>query len=113
MLDVRRLAVLRAIAREGSFSAAARALDYTQPAVSHHVARLEDEVGTVLLVRTGRGVRLTDAGRALVEHADAVLARLAAAEDEVAAIAQLRAGRVRLGAFPSASATLVPVAVRS
>jgi molybdate transport repressor ModE-like protein len=112
MLDVRRLAVLRAIAREGSFSAAARTLDYTQPAVSHHVARLEDEVGTVLLVRTGRGVRLTEAGRALVEHADAVLARLAVAEDEVAAIAELRAGRVRLGAFPSASATLVPVAVR-
>jgi molybdate transport repressor ModE-like protein len=112
MLDVRRMSVLRAVAREGSLSAAARALDYTQPAVSHHVARLEAEVGTALLVRTGRGVRLTEAGQALVEHTDAVLTRLASAEDEIAAIAGLRAGRVRLAAFPSASATLVPIAAR-
>lgn len=101
------------MAREGSLSAAARALDYTQPAVSHHVARLEAEVGTPLLVRGGRGVRLTEAGRALVQHADAVLSRLASAEDEIAALAGLRAGRVRLAAFPSASATLVPIAARA
>lgn len=113
MLDLRRLRVLRAVAREGSFSAAARALDYTQPAISHHVARLEAEVGTALLVRTGRTVRLTEAGRALVEHTDAVVARLASAEDEIAAIAGMRAGRVRLAAFPSASATLIPIAARA
>lgn len=113
MLDLRRLAVLRAVAREGSFSAAARALDYTQPAISHHIARLEQEVGTALLVRTARGVRLTDAGEALVQHADAVIARLAAAQDEVAEIAGLRTGRVRLAAFPSGSATLVPLAARA
>jgi molybdate transport repressor ModE-like protein len=107
MLDVRRLQMLRAVAREGSLSAAARALGYTQPAVSHHIARLEDEVGTALLTRLGRGVRLTDAGRALVDHTDAVLIRLSAAEEEVAAIAGLRAGRVRLAAFPSGSATLM------
>jgi molybdate transport repressor ModE-like protein len=94
VLDLRRLHVLRAVAREGSFSAAARALDYTQPAVSHHVARLEAEVGTPLLVRTARGVRLTEAGQALVQHTDAVLARLESAEDEIAAIAGLRARRV-------------------
>ena len=107
MLDVRRLQMLRAVAREGSLSAAARVLGYTQPAVSHHVARLEEEVGTALLTRLGRGVQLTDAGLALVEHADAVLSRLDAAEEEVASIAGLRAGRVRLVAFPSASATLI------
>jgi molybdate transport repressor ModE-like protein len=107
MLDVRRLQMLRAVAREGSLSAAARMLGYTQPAVSHHVARLEQEVGTALLTRLGRGVQLTDAGLALVEHADAVFARLDAAEEEVASIAGLRAGRVRLAAFPSASATLM------
>ena len=112
MLDLRRLHVLRAVAREGTFSAAARALDYTQPAISHHMARLEAEVGTPLLVRTARGVRLTEAGQALVQHTDAVLARLASAEDEIAAIAGLRAGRVRLAAFPSASATFVPAAAR-
>jgi molybdate transport repressor ModE-like protein len=110
MLDPRRLRVLQAVAREGSLSGAARALDYTQPAISHQVARLEDELGTPLLLRTGRGVRLTEAGEALVVHADAVLALLATAQDEIAEIAGLRAGRVRLAAFPSASATLVPAA---
>jgi molybdate transport repressor ModE-like protein len=111
VLDARRLQVLREVARHGSLSAAARALDYTQPAVSHHIARLEDEVGTSLLVRAGRGVRLTEAGAALAAHADDLLARMAAAEDDVAAIAGLRAGRVRLAAFPSATATIVPPAV--
>jgi len=107
MLDVRRLQMLRAVAREGSLSAAARTLGYTQPAISHHIAKLEDEVGTALLTRLGRGVQLTDAGAALVEHTDAVVSRLSAAEEEVAAIAGLRAGRVRLAAFPSGSATLM------
>jgi molybdate transport repressor ModE-like protein len=107
MLDVRRLQMLRAVAREGSLSAAARALGYTQPAVSHHIARLEEEIGTSLLTRLGRGVRLTDAGIALVEHTDAVLSRLTAAEEDVAAIAGLRAGRVRLAAFASGAATLL------
>ena len=103
--------MLREVARLGSMSAAARALSYTQPAVSHHVARLEAEVGTPLVVRHGRGVRLTEAGRVLVGHADAVLTRLAAAEEEVAAIAGLRAGRVRLAAFPTATAGIVPQAL--
>ena len=107
MLDVRRLQMLRAVSREGSLSAAARTLGYTQPAVSHHIAKLGDEIGTALLTRSGRGVRLTDAGFALVEHTDAVLSRLDAAEEEVAAIAGLRAGRVRLAAFASGSATLL------
>ena len=107
MLDVRRLQMLRAVAHEGSITGAANMLGYTQPAVSHHIAKLEAEVGTALLTRLGRGVRLTDAGAALVEHADAVIARLTAAEEDVAAIAGLRAGRVRLAAFPSASATLI------
>jgi len=111
MLDLRRLRVLREVAERGSFSAAARALHYSQPAVSHHIARLEEEVGTPLVTRLGRGVRLTDAGRALVEHTKAVLARLDAAEEEVAAIAGLGGGRIRVAAFPSASATLVPLAI--
>jgi DNA-binding transcriptional LysR family regulator len=113
MLDLRRLTVLRAVAREGSFSAAARALDYTQPAISHHIARLEEEVGTALLHRSPRGVTLTEAGEALVQHADAVITRLDAAQEEVAEIAGLRSGRVRVAAFPSGSATLFPAAARS
>ena len=107
MLDLKRLQMLRAVAREGSLSGAARELGYTQPAVSHHISKLEAEVGTALLTRLGRGIQLTDAGLALVEHAEAVMSRLDAAAEEVAAIAGLRAGRVRLAAFPSASATLL------
>jgi molybdate transport repressor ModE-like protein len=111
MIDPRRLQVIQAVAREGSLSAAARSLGYTQPAISHHVAQLEAQLGTALVTRLGRGVRLTDAGRAVAEHADDVLGRMAAAEAEVAEIAGLRAGRVRLAAFPSGSATLVPAAL--
>jgi DNA-binding transcriptional LysR family regulator len=111
MLDVRRLRVLREVASHGSFSAAAEALSYTQSAVSQQIAALEREAGSRLVERSARGVHLTDAGRALVCHADAILARLADAEDELQAIAGLRGGRLRLAAFPSACATLMPLAV--
>lgn len=111
MLDLRRLQVLREVALRGSLSDAARALHYTQPAISHHIRRLEEETGTVLVTRLGRGVRLTDAGRALVEHIDGILARLTAAEADVAAIAGLRAGHVRMVSFPSGSLTLLPSAL--
>ncbi|MEE1940588.1 LysR family transcriptional regulator [Streptomyces sp. TRM 70361] len=108
MIEARHLRVLRTVARTGSFSAAARELGCTQPAVSQQMRALERTVGTLLLVRTGRETRLTEAGEALVRHAAGILASLTAAEEEVAAIAGLRAGRVRLVSFPSASATLVP-----
>jgi DNA-binding transcriptional LysR family regulator len=111
MLDVRRMRVLREVASRGSFSAAADALAYTQSAVSQQIAALEREAGTRLVERNARGVRLTDAGRALVEHADAILARLADAEAELEAIAGLRGGRLRLASFPSAGATIMPEAI--
>ena len=111
MLDVRRMRVLREVAARGSFSAAAESLSYTQSAVSQQIAALEREAGTTLVERSARGVRLTDAGRVLVEHADAILARLAAAEAELEAIAGLRGGRLRLTTFPSAGATIMPVAI--
>lgn len=111
MIDVRRLRVLREVAQQGSFSGAGEALGYTQSAVSQQIAALERETGTVLVERNARGVRLTDAGRALVDHADAILARLSAAEEELEAIAGLRGGRVRLATFPTAGATLVPFAI--
>src|ERR671929_1421087 len=110
MLDVRRLRVLREVAARGSFSAAAEALAYTQSAVSQQIAALEREAGTRLVDRSARGVRLTDAGRALVEHADIILARLSDAEAELEAIAGLRRGHLRLGAFPSAGASVIPPA---
>jgi molybdate transport repressor ModE-like protein len=111
MLEARHLRVLRAVARTGSFSAAARDLRLTQPAVSQQMKALEQSAGTPLLVRGAREMRLTEAGEALVRHAAGILAGLTAAEEEVAAIAGLRAGRVRLASFPSGSSTLVPGAV--
>jgi len=110
MLDVTRLRVLVAVARYGSVTAAARELNYAQPSVSHHIARLEAETGARLLQRAGRGVRLTDAGRLLAERAAEILGRIDAAESELAAHVGLRRGRVRLAAFPSALGTIVPAA---
>jgi DNA-binding transcriptional LysR family regulator len=111
MFDVKQLRVLRAVAEHGSFSAAADALSYTQPAISQQIAALEKRAGTTLVDRSSRGVRLTDAGRTLVEHAEVVIARLAAAEAELEAIAGIRGGRVRMSSFPSAGASLLPPAV--
>ena len=113
MLDVRRLRVLREVAAHGSFSAAAAALTFTQPAVSRQIATLEAEAGTRLLERSPRGVRLTPAGELLVEHAEAILARLATAESQLAALVAGTRGRLRLAAFPSANATLIPLAIRA
>jgi DNA-binding transcriptional LysR family regulator len=110
MLDVMRLRVLVAVARYGSVTAAARALNYAQPSVSHHLARLEAETGIKLIQRAGRGIRLTDAGRLLAERGAEVIGRLDAAENELAAYTGLRAGRLRLAAFPSALGTIVPAA---
>ena len=111
MLDVRRMRVLREVAIRGSFSAAAEALSFTQSAVSQQIAALEREAGTVLVQRSARGVRLTEAGEALVRHTDAILARLREAEAELEAIAGLRGGRLRIAAFESAGATLMPLAI--
>lgn len=111
MLNVGRLRVLAEVARRGSFSGAADALSYTQSAVSQQVATLEAETGMTLLERHARGVRVTPAGQALVEHAEGILARLEAAEAELSAIAGLRAGRLRMASFPTAGATLMPLAI--
>jgi DNA-binding transcriptional LysR family regulator len=111
MLDVRRMRVLREVAVRGSFSAAAEALSFTQSAVSQQIAALEREAGTSLVQRNARGVRLTEAGEALVRHAEAILARLGEAEAELEAIAGLRGGRLRLAAFESACASLMPSAI--
>jgi DNA-binding transcriptional LysR family regulator len=110
MLDVTRLRVLVAVARHGSVTAAAHSLNYAQPSVSHHLARLEAETGTKLIQKAGRGIRLTDAGRLLAERASEIIGRLDAAENELAAYSGLRAGRLRLAAFPSALGTIVPAA---
>jgi DNA-binding transcriptional LysR family regulator len=111
MLDVRRLRVLREVARCGSFSSAAEALGYTQPAISRHVALLERETGATLLQRRPSGVRLTDAGELLVRHTDAIMARLRDAEDDLQDLLGLRAGKLRMSTLTSAAATIVPKAI--
>jgi DNA-binding transcriptional LysR family regulator len=111
MLNVNRLRILIEVASRGSFSAAADALSYTQSAVSQQVAALEAETGVTLLERLPRGVRLTPAGEVLLEYAEGIIARLHAAEAEMAAIAGLRGGQLRMASFPTAGATLMPLAI--
>jgi DNA-binding transcriptional LysR family regulator len=111
MLSSRRLEILQAVATHGSFSVAASALDYTQSAVSQHIAALERETGVTLIERAVRPVGLTDAGAQLLEDATPGLEHLRRAERRLRELTALRTGRVRLGAFPSANAALVPPAL--
>jgi molybdate transport repressor ModE-like protein len=107
-MDSRRLLVFREVARAGSISGAARVIGWTQPAVSQHLRALEREVGSRLVLRGAGGVQLTEPGRVLLARADAVAGQLHMAGEELAALTQLRRGTVRLAAYPSAAATLVP-----
>ena len=111
MLDVMRLRVIDAIARHGSVTAAAKELHYSQPSVSHHLARLEAETGAQLVQRVGRGIRLTQAGRLLAARAAEIIGRSDAAGAELSAHVGLAAGRVRMAGFSSAIGSLVPRAV--
>jgi DNA-binding transcriptional LysR family regulator len=111
MLNLGRLKVLCEVVRHGSFSAAAESLAYTQSAVSQSIARLEAETGAMLVIRDRGGVRPTAAGATLVDHADAIFGQVQAAEDELAAVLGVRGGRLRVASFPSAGATLMPIAV--
>ena len=111
MLDVRRLRVLREVARRGSLTAAADGLSYTPSAVSQQITALEREAGSRLLERRARGVVLTEAGQTLVEHAEVILGRLEAAEAALEALAELRQGHLRMASFATAGASLLPRAV--
>jgi DNA-binding transcriptional LysR family regulator len=112
MLNLRHVDTLREVAARGSFSAAAQALHFTQPAVSRQVALLESATGTPLVVRSRRGVYLTAAGRLLVEHAEAIRTRLLRMEAELAELAGGTRPAVALGGFPTAFVGLVPEIVR-
>src|SRR5699024_3243335 len=107
-MDPRRLRIFRTVVRNGSIGAGARELGWTQPAVSQHLAALEKEVGTQLLLRSSSGVTPTEAGSRLALHAEAIAAQLHAAEEELADITALRRGTVKFGTFPSAAAVLLP-----
>ncbi|WP_410602939.1 LysR family transcriptional regulator [Amycolatopsis sp. lyj-90] len=113
MLNLVQLMVLDAVARHGSMTAAAKELHYTQPAVSHHLARLEAETGAKLIQRIGRGIRLTPEGNLLAARAAEIVGRVEGAEAELAAQVGLRAGRVRMAGFQSVLSTIVPEAAAS
>lgn len=108
MLDPHRLRVLVAVAETGTVTGAAEVLHYGQPTISHHLAKLEQETGAVLIQRVGRGVRLTNEGRQLAERGAQILGLLDRAEVELESASNLEAGIVRLACFPSAVATIVP-----
>ncbi|WP_431044162.1 LysR family transcriptional regulator [Streptomyces sp. P1-3] len=108
MFDSRHIKTFHAVVQAGSYSAAARSLGYTQPAITQQMKALERSVGTPLFTRVGRAMRLTEAGEALARHAGIILESISTAQQQMSAITRLRTGRVRLCAFPSATATLVP-----
>ena len=112
-MELKQLRVLQAVGETGSFSAAAVRLDYTQPAVSKIIAGLERQLGTTLVDRGLRPLRLTEAGSALAQRAAAAFEQITAAELEVDAIANLSAGRLRVGTFSSAGASIVVDALRA
>src|ERR671910_2291567 len=111
MVTLVQLRVIDAVRRHGSLTAAATELHYTQPSISHHLARLEAETGARLLQRVGRGIRLTPAGRLLADRAAEIIGRIDAAGAELSAHVGLNAGRVRLAAFASANGSLLPAAL--
>lgn len=111
MLDPQQLQVFHEVSRTGSYSEAARVLGCTQPAVSYQMKSLEREVGTPLTVRMGRTMQLTAAGTALLSHAERILAVHRAAQTDLASVSRSASSPVRLAAFPSSCATLVPAAM--
>ena len=112
-MDTQLLDVFRTVARLGSITAAATALRFTQSAVSRQISVLEADIGARVFDRLPRGVALTEEGRALLPHADAILDRLAAARRDLDGLRGLNHGRLRVGAFPTAVAALVPQALTS
>lgn len=111
VFDSRYVRTFHEVVRTGSYSAAARALGYTQPAITQQMKALERDVGIPLFVRVGRGIRLTEAGETLSRHASDILGSLSAAQEQMNALARLHAGRVRVCSFPSANSTLLPEAL--
>ncbi|WP_457946988.1 LysR family transcriptional regulator [Pseudarthrobacter sp. alpha12b] len=108
ILDLHRLHVLREVGRSGSLTSAAAALSFTTSAVSQQIAKLEQEMGVVLIERHPRGVVLTEAGHALLHYADDIDRTVEAARAEMGEFAGLRRGQLRLGTFPTGGASLMP-----
>jgi DNA-binding transcriptional LysR family regulator len=111
MLNIERMRILHAVATYGSVSAAADVLHVTTSAVSQQMSKLERETGQRLLAKNGRGVRLTDAGRLLADHAGRILSLMEVAHADLEAHRGLPVGEIRLAAFPTAARGLLPDAL--
>jgi DNA-binding transcriptional LysR family regulator len=113
-VELRHLAALEAVAREGTFGRAAISLGYTQSAISQQIQTLERLVGERLVERPGgpRAVSLTEAGALLLRHAESIIARLHAAQADMAALAQGQTGSLRVGTFQSVGAKVLPAVMR-
>jgi molybdate transport repressor ModE-like protein len=111
MIDVRRLAILREVARQGSFNRAAAELRLTPSAVSQQISALERTLGTAVVRRSTRGVELTDAGRVLAEAGDAIAAELSHAEHEISRLANARTEHLTVATFTSGGQRLLPAAL--
>ncbi|RZQ63440.1 LysR family transcriptional regulator [Amycolatopsis suaedae] len=107
MLDLKRLRLLRELHARGTIAATAEALSYSAPAVSQQLAKLEAEAGATLLERVGRGVRLTDAGLILLEHAEALLTRVEQAEADLAAASRQVRGSLHVSSFQTGTISLL------
>src|SRR5690349_7283808 len=110
MVTLVQLRVIDAVHRLGSVTAAAKELTYTQPSISHHLSRLEAQLGAQLVQRVGRGIRLTPAGRLLADRAAEIIGRVDSATTELSTLVGLAGGRVRLAGFNSVMSSLVPQA---
>jgi molybdate transport repressor ModE-like protein len=113
-VEIRHLAALDAVAREGSFGRAADALGYTQSAVSQQIATLERVVGEKLVERPGgpRAISLTEAGQLLLRHAEAIVHRLGAARADMAALRAGETGALRVATYQSIGARVLPGVMR-
>ncbi|MEN3306201.1 MAG: hypothetical protein V7603_2403 [Micromonosporaceae bacterium] len=111
LVDATRLRVFREVVVNGTFTAAATALRISQPAVSQHIAKLEQEIGAALLIRCGRSVRVTPPGQILLRRTDELLAHLRDTAAELAVATGADGGELRMVSFPTASATIVPPVV--
>lgn len=111
MLDLHRLRLLRELAHRGTLAAVAASLSYSPSTISQQLSQLEREAGATLLEPVGRGVRLTEQGRLLVQHTEAILERLELAEAQLAESLAEVTGTIRLAVFQTAALALLPPAL--
>ena len=112
LLDSRQLRAFQELARQGTFTSAARSLNLTQSAVSHSIKALEGALEVTLFERLGKTVRLTRSGESLLPHADRILSRMVRAQDELRLLDRPGHGRLRIGATVTISQYVLPSVLR-